>query len=147
MTTNIKIVFWVIYIVGPIFVDLFTPYSFLAYRWLPHEAPNAIGIEILEKHWHCRDLDCRDVADTWRDVNTRQIFTREDFRDHRQLEATRLAWTWFAYGLIACVALSLGNYFDNRDKKRAFRIFLIAISVNALIAGFTYNQECCALDL
>lgn len=96
---KIKAVFWVVYILIPIFT------GWMTYQYLPNEYDERKH-ELLESHFvECgtEGMQSCEVPDKWRNINTGKIYTSSQFTSHRRAEAKRIAFITFAYGLIGCV--------------------------------------------
>jgi TPR repeat protein len=129
---KIEVFFWILYILFPLFTG-----GWQAYNWLPNESYNSRIHELIASDEVCINwgLQCADRAERWRHNETGEIYTREDFADHRHAEALRGATTWFAYGVIGCFGFA---FFRNLHERETFYDWLRkALFVNAVIAVFT----------
>ena len=126
---KIEALFWIFYLLFPILSGYWQ-----AYDWLPHESYTFGSHTLVASHEVCDDTRCGDVADMWKDKETGEFYTREDFADHRHSEALRMAVTWFVYGVIGCFAFA---YFRDLKSPGTFSKYLRgALCVNAAIAAF-----------
>ena len=126
---KIEVFFWMLYILFPFFTG-----AWQAYNWLPNESYNSRIHELIASDEVCWNmgLQCADRAERWRHSETGEIYTREDFADHRHAEALRGATTWFAYGVIGCFGFA---FFRNLHERGTFYDWLRkALFVNAFIA-------------
>src|SRR5258708_30754540 len=131
----LQTVFWIFFIIFPLTTGL------LSYHWLPNEAPMLSNgdvikpFEIISSHEECSDNNCGTVVDAWRNTVTGETFTKGDFKTHRYNERNRMTATWFLYGLIGCFFFAGIQYYKKKD---FFRYFGIAITINIIIALYTY---------
>jgi hypothetical protein len=132
-------IFWIAFFIIPFATGL------LAYNWLPNESPMLSGGEVLKpfqiisSHEECSNSDygenCGTVVDTWKNTQTGQVFTKNDFKAHRIEERNRITITRFLYGLIGCIFFGVFSYVKRKD---FFRNFGIAIVIDLAIAAYTY---------
>lgn len=116
---------WVIFVLVPIFT------GWLHYDYLPHEYPYDSRHEVLEFYPEAvgpEGLQSAEVPDKWRDIATGEIFTSEDFADHRKQEAWRRVFIWFAYGLVGCFLFATLQVVKKR--RLFFPSLGIAVAVN-----------------
>lgn len=127
-----EIFFWLAYILLP-----FLTGGWQAYHWLPKESYEFGNFELLGSHQVCdSDGRCGDMADSWKDKETGEVYRREDFSYHRHSEAFRIALTWFVYGAIGCFAFA---YFRNLRNSGTFWKYLRwAFCANAALATFAF---------
>ena len=76
-----------------------------------------------------------EVPDAWKDKSTGKVYTHEGFAKHRHSEAIRLAFVWFAYGLLGCAFFSY--VFSQKNHSRFGTVFKQAICVNFAVAALT----------
>jgi hypothetical protein len=136
---RIQTIFWISFFIFPFSTGL------LAYRWLPNEAPMLADGEVLKpfqiisSHEECNNTDtggkCGTIVDIWKNTETGNIYTKIYFKNHRINERNRMTVTWFLYGLIACIFFAWVKYYQKKD---FFRYFGIAITINMVIAIYTY---------
>ena len=126
---RIQTAFWVLFIVVPIFTGV------LAYHWLPNEAFDKERHELLDSHDASDGERYGEVADTWRDRKSGEIFSRNDFTTHRMLESRRMALVWFVYGLLGCFAFGFTRWARGR---RFFRAFGIASLINLAVSAYEW---------
>ncbi len=108
----IEKIFWVIYIVVPIFTGV------LAYNWLPNESPNEGIHEIIASHEECEPNNkCGEVADAWRNIETGRVYTPYDFEKHSKNEWYKVILKFVGYGLIGFVSYFSFEYFKKRALK------------------------------
>ena len=104
--------FWTVFIILPIFTGL------LAYDWLPNEAFNEKRHELLSSHEVCRDVgeaeECGDMADVGRDRVTGQVYTRQQFSEHRRAERWRVLYVDFGHGLIGCLFFGYARWHEHK---------------------------------
>lgn len=96
-------IFWAVYVATPITTGL------LEYHWLPNESYDSTKHELLESHTvevGPEGLESAEAPDRWQDDETGEVFTPEQFQEHRSHEAKRLSATSFLYGLIGCLFYS-----------------------------------------
>jgi hypothetical protein len=131
--------FWTVFIILPIFTGL------LAYDWLPNEAFNEKRHELLSSHEVCRDVgeaeECGDMADVGRDRVTGQVYTRQQFSEHRRAERWRVLYVDFGHGLIGCL------FFWLRQMARAQGIFLeafgkaVCVNIAVVVVMFLMSKR------
>ena len=130
--TKIKPVFWIAYILLPILTGWF------AYAPAENEYdPNKH--ELLESHFvDCgpEGLQSCEVPEIWRDERTGETYASSQFADHHRSESTRIATTFFAYGLIGCLFFAVDDVVTKR--KKFIKAFQKALVVNAAITAFFY---------
>ena len=128
---RLVVAYWASYILVPIFTGL------LAYSWLPNESYNPKRHELLQGiEVGTRYEDHGVKPEMWRDRATGKVFAPELFSEHRQRESRRLAATWFAYGLIACLVYAWQTWFKSGEQ--FFSAFGRSVAVNLLVAGYIF---------
>jgi len=91
--------FWIVFIAIPIFT------GFLRYEPDANEYDDRRHQAIETKDVECGPeglISCERV-DVWRDLKSGKIFQLSQFKNHRRLEAFRIATLSFLYGIIACI--------------------------------------------
>lgn len=133
LSRNAETIFWVTYVFIPLFTGL------LAYNWLPHEAYSPERDELIASHEISDGEKTGTVYDAWKDKATGTVYTLADFEKHRRSESSRMASTWFGYGIIGCA------FFAFRQSRFADKTFVLsftqAMAVNIAIAFFTYFRN------
>lgn len=131
---RLQTTFWIVFVLVPIVTGLF------AYRFLPNEYYDPKRHDLLESHEVCDDFGrCDDMYDAWQDKKTGEVFTREDFAEHRREEAIRVVPATFLYGMIGCFAF---GYFRRREAQHAFYKYLgMAVCVNAGVTAVFFVLE------
>jgi len=133
--SKIEGVFWVAYILLPIFT------GWLAIQPLPNEYDESKH-ELLKSHAvECGPeglLSC-EAPDVWRDKETGKIYTSEQFTEYHRHEGTRIGITAFSYGLIGCLFFAYGRVVKKRESflKGFDRAVLINVIVSLLIYWIT----------
>jgi hypothetical protein len=127
-----ELLFWVAFISLPLFTG-----GWQGYNWLKNESYYPEIHTLISSHEVCDDQHgCADKADVWKSIETAEIYTREDFAEHRHAEAARIALTWFVYGAIGCFGFA---YFRNLRKLGMFWTYLRrAFYVNTAIAAWMF---------
>jgi hypothetical protein len=132
---RLQTIFWIVFILVTTVTGLF------AFHFLPNEYYDPKIHDLLGSHQVCDDNTgrCGDMYDVWRDKKTRQVFTREEFAEHRQGEAIRLVPLMFVYGLIGCFAF---GYFRRREAEHAFYKYLgMAVCVTVGVTALFFVLE------
>lgn len=96
---KIKTWFWVIFIAIPLIT------GFLRFEPDVNEYDDRRHQVIETQDVECGSLglvNCEQV-DVWKDLKSGKIFNRSQFKNHRRIEAFRIACLSFLYGLIACI--------------------------------------------
>ena len=132
---RLQTTFWIVFVLVPIVTGLFE------YQYLPNEYYEPEIHDLLDSHVVCDDRHgCGDIYDAWKDKKTGEVFTREEFADHRQEEAIRRVPVMFLYGMIGCFAF---GYFRRREAEHAFYKYLgMAVCLNAGVTTLFFLQEC-----
>ena len=127
-----ELLFWVAYILLPIFTG-----GWQGYNWLPDEFYRPEAHTLISSHEVCDEwVRCADRADVWKDKETGEIYTPDDFAKHRHTEAFRMALAWFVYGAVGCFAFA---YFRNLRSPGTFWKYLRwAFYADAALAAFTF---------
>jgi len=130
LSLNAEVMFWTVYLIVPLFTGL------LAFNWLPNESYSPERDQLISSHQITDGEKTGTVYDVWKDKRTGQIFRLSDFEQHRRSESVRMAYTWFAYGLIGC------TFFAFRQSRFAGKKFIFSFGqaaiVDLIIAIFTY---------
>jgi hypothetical protein len=127
-----ELLFWTAFITLPFFTG-----GWQGYNWLKNESYHPNIHTLISSHEVCDDQHgCADKADVWKSKETAEIYTREDFAEHRHAEAVRMALTWFVYGAVGCFAFA---YFRNLKNPGMFWKYLPrTFYVNAAIAAWMF---------
>lgn len=126
-----ELLFWLAFILLPFFTG-----GWQGYHWLPHESYEFGDHVLLGSHEVCDETRCADKADIWKDKETGEIYTPDDFAEHRHTEAFRMALAWFVYGAVGCLAFA---YFRNLRSPGTFWKYLRwAFYADAALAAFTF---------
>lgn len=128
--------FWIVFIILPFVTGIFH------YSFLPNEYYDQKIHDLLASHQVCNDDNgkCGDLYDAWKRKDTGEIFTRDQFEEHRWQEAYRVAPLVFIYGMIGCFAFA---YFNRHESENAFFKHLgITVCLNVGICVFLFIIEC-----
>ena len=96
---KIKTWFWIIFIAIPLLT------GFLRYEPAKNEYDERKHEVIQSQDVECGPeglVSCEQV-EMWKDLKSGKIFRQSQFKNHRRLEALRIASLSFLYGLIACI--------------------------------------------
>jgi hypothetical protein len=96
---KIKTWFWVIFIAIPLFT------GFLRYEPDENEFDDRRHQVVETQDVECgtEGLNSCEQVNVWKDLKSGKIFHSSQFKNHRRLEAFRIACLSFLYGLIACI--------------------------------------------
>ena len=129
---KIEVVFWVIYVLFPIFTDLFV------YQPLPDEY-NETKHELLESHFEevgPEGLNSAEVPDAWRDRQSGRVFTADMFVDYRRSQARFRGIKFLGYSVIGCLAFAYGRFI--REKSGFISAFKKALAVAIAISFIVF---------
>jgi hypothetical protein len=132
---KIFVVFWIIYFVAPLSGGF--PFRHqLEYHWLPNESFDEEFHEMLSSRQKCRtlpdeDVECAQVADAWRDKHSGNVYTPEDFKQHRLQEAIRMLLPWSIYGFVGCLLAGAHAFILRHNPKFALKTCLITGGIAA----------------
>jgi len=96
---KIKTWFWILFIAIPIFT------GFLRYEPDQNEYDERKHQVVETQDVECgpEGLNSCERVEVWKDLKSGKIFQLSQFKNHRRLEAFRIAVLSFLYGLIACI--------------------------------------------
>ena len=91
----------------------------------------------------CRDVgelvECRQMPDVWRDKQTGEIYTRQQFAAHRHAERWRMLCADFGYGLIGCVFFGYARW--RIQASRFYEAFGKAALVNLAVVAVMFLRN------
>ena len=125
---------WIFYFLIPILTGI------LAYHWLPNEHFDPVHHSLVWSDDSCDFTgSCSEIYHEWTDKVTAQIYTPDDFSEHRHAEAFRLATIDLFYMLLGCSILA---YLNGRSGNGSFFNILTKATFIAVIIDifyFTHN--------
>lgn len=140
----------------PIYIALPLLTGFAHYNWLPNESFDelkhvSINYSINEVSNGVTPATDYRIEEEWKLKSTGEVFSREDFADHRFNEACRLAVIAFLYGMIFCIfycykevhgGLARGYAEGLVTKKSILKSFFVELNscliINFVIALFVF---------